>query len=246
MKPGKVCALVASMWFAGAAMAQDRFQHEASMALNLGDSEFVDLAYSYSFSPVAVGDAPYWLNRFLDPASFVNVGLLFDSDDNVALFGGRYQAESGWFVGVEYVRLDVGGSVNQFQLDGGYFFAPGQRVRLHYSERDTDFDLSSYGLDYRGYWGLDGISGIGFDAAWTRTDVANFELDQYTLSATAYLTQSWFAGLAYAYADLPVGSDDEVIVSTGYWWQFGRNLSAQAVVYHDDSLNGRIGLTARF
>ncbi|WP_281212785.1 hypothetical protein [Shewanella insulae] len=179
--------------FAGEAV--NTFQHEANVNFGTDTDHFEDgvwnLDYRFYFKPVENNNAPQALAGFLAQSSYLG-GMYAQAnayDDPVRYtVDGRYVMDSNWFIGANYLYLDVDQEdfiavprdedQTGYGINFGYYFNDSSEVAIYYqyqgnsdswsliTEEVVDFDLDNnlYGAHIRTYFPLQSTTGLDLKA----------------------------------------------------------------------------------
>ncbi|MXR69516.1 MtrB/PioB family outer membrane beta-barrel protein [Shewanella sp. JBTF-M18] len=179
--------------FAGEAV--NTFQHEANVNFGTDTDHFEDgvwnLDYRFYFKPVENNNAPQALAGFLAQSSYLG-GMYAQAnayDDTVRYtVDGRYVMDSNWFIGANYLYLDVDQEdfiavprdedQTGYGINFGYYFNDSSEVAIYYqyqgnsdswsliTEEVVDFDLDNnlYGAHIRTYFPLQSTTGLDLKA----------------------------------------------------------------------------------
>ncbi|MCG9748352.1 porin family protein [Shewanella sp. Isolate8] len=179
--------------FAGEAV--NTFQHEANVSFGTDTDHFEDgvwnLDYRFYFKPVEKNNTPQALAGFLAQSSYLGGMYAQENayDDTVRYtVDGRYVMDSNWFIGANYLYLDVDQEdfiavprdedQTGYGINFGYYFNDSSEVAIYYQYQgnsdswslsteeaiDYELDNSLYGAHIRTYFPLQSTTGLDLKA----------------------------------------------------------------------------------
>ncbi|QYK12708.1 porin family protein [Shewanella rhizosphaerae] len=254
--------------FAGEAV--NTFQHEANVSFGTDTDHFEDgvwnLDYRFYFKPVEKNNAPHALAGFLAQSSYLGGMYAQENayDDTVRYtVDGRYVMDSKWFIGANYLYLDVAqddliASVidedqTGYGINFGYYFNDSSEVAIYYQYQGNsdswslsteevvnyDLDNSLYGAHIRTYFPLQSTTGLDLKAQIEYGKLESSSVIPSQSIESRYENDTTHVSLSADWYITPAWS-----VGAGYSW-FNSDAKAQLptqdnTVYtysYDDSIN---------
>ncbi|MCL1042566.1 porin family protein [Shewanella marisflavi] len=228
--------------FAGEAV--NTFQHEANVSFGTDTDNFEDglwnLDYRFYFEPVKNNNAPHALAGFLAQSSYLG-GMYAQTnayDDTVRYsVDGRYVMASNWFIGANYLYLNVDSSEflsspidedeTGYGINLGYYFNDSSEVAIYYQYQgnsdswnlstaevitfDKDSDL--YGAHIRSYFPLQSTTGLDFKAQIEYGQLETSNTISSQLEVAGYHNDTTQVSLSADWYITPAWS-----VGAGYTW----------------------------